>query len=103
MRCEDVNGRQSVHPLVGTYNAGFRIIEAESTYPFHGYCLGKSDMNYVVCGYWERKVGEAADFFHGNYIPIDHDDLEKSQAAAYAAYYERLARAFRDIAKYGWE
>ena len=85
---------------IGIKNAGFTIFDEVRTGIESGYALGKSELNYVT--WWYKVRSTTVDFYHGHYIPIDHDAPMKSQAKAYADLHRRAADDFERMSRYGY-
>lgn len=85
--------------VIGFENAGYTIIETTYTEENEGYVIGKSEWSYVT---WWFCTGQGINFYHGHYIPIDPDAPAKARAEAYADYHERLAKAYKNLSKYGY-
>ena len=85
--------------VIGVKNAGFTIIDEIRTGPNKGYALGATENQYVT---WWYCTGTGIDFYHGHYVPIDHDAPMKSKAKAYADLHRRAADTFEQQSHYGY-
>lgn len=88
--------------IVGRRNAGFKIIEAMRINPSHGYCIGRTNDQYVTWFFTETPDGKTVNFYHGHYYQIDHDAPLKSAAKLKADYCRRLMESYERISKYGY-
>lgn len=91
-----------MNKVVGMENAGFTIIEAKSYDMLHGYCIGRSENQYVTWMYCEKADGQDVSFYHGNYFPIEWPLPMKASTKAYADYYRRLAESFQTMSECGY-
>lgn len=91
-----------MNSVIGTMNAGFKIIEAMRTDPNHGYCIGRKANEYVTWYFEETPDGKRINFSFGHYFTIDHDAPMKSAAKAKANYCRRLMETYESISKYGY-
>lgn len=82
--------------IIGKHNAGFDIIEAAYTYPNRGYCLGKSETQFVTWAFWVDERNEVS-FHFGNYFPGTDD---YTRACAYEDFYDRMRDFFHGQAVY---
>lgn len=90
-----------MNAIIGMENAGFTIIDAKNTHSDYGYAIGKNDCEYVTWMYHNRD-NRTPSFYHGHYIWKNPDSPARSEAKAYADYYQRLAETYNNIAKYGY-
>lgn len=91
-----------MNEIIGKRNVGFKIIEAMRIDPNHGYCIGRTDNQYVTWYFAETPNDETVNFYHGHYYQIDHGAPLKSAAKVKADYCRRLMESYEHISEYGY-